>query len=309
MSGYLLSIVAPVKNEVKYIEELTSTFLEVDDERVELVISDNFSDDGTFEKVKCINNPNIRVLRPEKALTPFDNHKYAIQQSSGEFVFPLGGDDYISPSCISIILDKLQPGKIIVPIIRCFEDKSYRTIQNTNTKQQIELLFNDKGLFDIRRYLGRINYDELIFNVCEKKLLNHLNSIRPNTVETFATWANIFLFSNINLDQVEFVDCVLLNKRYGKIYDKSAFGVDQGYNKTTIYTKSVNAIYNIFIFYSMKRDLMQSVYLSLFNRYAVGYYNQDFPDKKIKKMLSISPFLMVLGYPILVIRNYFKNHS
>ena len=33
MNNYLLSIVAPIKNEKKYIEKLISTFLEIDDER------------------------------------------------------------------------------------------------------------------------------------------------------------------------------------------------------------------------------------------------------------------------------------
>ena len=306
MNNYLLSIVAPIKNENKYIEKLISTFLEIDDERVELLLSDNYSDDGTFEKIKSKKIPNVHVFRPDKDLTPFENHKYAINKSSGEFIFPLGGDDYLSPTCVKLILEKIKPGKIIIPIVRTFDDQSGETILISNTKQEIELLFNENHNFDIKKYLHRINYDELIFNVCEKKLLKHLLLIRPNTVETFATWSNIFLFSGIHLSQVEFIDCVLLNKRYNKVYDKSTFSIDQKYNETSIYRKSINAIYNTYVFYSTKRQLLQSIHLSFLNRYAVGHYDKGNPDIRIKKFLVFSPVLMILISPVIFIKNFLK---
>ena len=96
----------------------------IDDKRVELVISDNISDDGTFEKISSITCDDIRVFRPKESLSPFDNHKFALSQAQGQFVFPLGGDDYISPDCLKYILDILKPGRIVVPVTRCFKDKT-----------------------------------------------------------------------------------------------------------------------------------------------------------------------------------------
>jgi len=299
----LLSLVVPVKNEVNYIDDLVSSFLEVDDKRVELVISDNISDDGTFEKISSITCDDIRVFRPKESLSPFDNHKFALSQAQGQFVFPLGGDDYISPDCLKYILDILKPGRIVVPVTRCFKDKTNETIQLTNTKQQIELLFNKSGVFDIGYYLKRINYDELIFNICEKKLLNDLFLIKPNTVETFATWSNIFLFFGFSIDNIDFVDSELLSKRYCKTYSNSTFSIDQGYSTSTIYEKSLSAIYNAFVFFSVNKAAKESLLLLFSNRYAVGYYKKDNPNIKVRKLLAFSPLFMIIIYPLIVLRN------
>ena len=128
----LLSIVAPIRNEGRYILELINSFSKINDSRVELLISDNWSNDGSYEII--INNSfaNVKVVRPESRLSPFDNHIFAINQSSGRYIFPVGGDDYISPECIKLILEELRTGVIVVPKLRSFDDKSRKTIEITN---------------------------------------------------------------------------------------------------------------------------------------------------------------------------------
>ena len=300
----LLSIVAPIRNESSYILELINSFSKINDSRVELLISDNWSNDGSYEII--INNSfaNIKVVRPESRLSPFDNHIFAINQSSGRYIFPVGGDDYISPECIKLILEELRTGVIIVPKLRSFDDKSRKTIEITNLEKDV-LRFYDKDKFSVRRYLKFINYDQLIFIVCDRKMLSHLIYIKLNTLETFASWSNIFVFSGVKLRDIVFIDFVLMNKRYNKQYLSSTFANEQ-YTKSSIFVKSINSIYNTFLFLKKTRDSMQTFYLLFFNRYAEGYYSKNMPTHKVRRLLTFSPIFMIILSPFLIIKNIIK---
>ena len=47
--NYLLSIIVPIRNESAYIEKLIDSFAKINDSRVELLISDNHSDDASSD--------------------------------------------------------------------------------------------------------------------------------------------------------------------------------------------------------------------------------------------------------------------
>ena len=74
----LLSIIAPIRNEREYIFELIASFSKINDQRVELLISDNHSDDGSYEAIKNTEFENIKIVKPKYRLSPFDNHIFAL---------------------------------------------------------------------------------------------------------------------------------------------------------------------------------------------------------------------------------------
>lgn len=300
----LLSIVAPIRNEKQYILDLINSFSKVSDDRVELLISDNYSDDGSFDVLKKIQNENIKIVRPKFKLTPFDNHIFAIKQSKGRFIFPIGGDDYISPETVNNILESLKPGVIIVPRLRSFDDSSGETIEITNFKNDVTRFFADNK-FSILKYLKFINYDQLIFVVCERKVLNHLNFIRPNTIESFAVWSNLFVFSNQPKKDIIFMDSILMHKRYNKSYVSAGFANDQ-YAEISMLERSINSIVNTLIYFKKTRDFLQTFYLLFLNRYAVGFYSSKQPDQKVTKLLTFAPIFMIILSPLLIFKNIVK---
>tara|TARA_B110000008_G_scaffold276792_1_gene316745 strand:- start:330 stop:1250 length:921 start_codon:yes stop_codon:yes gene_type:complete len=300
----LLSIIAPIRNESSYILELINSFYKINDERVELVISDNHSNDGSFELIKDKAAFNIKVVRPDFQLSPFDNHVFALNQSSGKFIFPVGGDDYISPDCIKEILDKLRPGVIVIPRLRSFDNKSGETIKIANKQEDVICFFKTK--FSIRRYLKYINYDELIFVVCERKMLNHLNYIKPNTLETFASWSNLFLFHKSSINDIVFLESILLNKRYNKDNLSASFADDQ-YGSISMLSKSLDSIINTFIYFKDTKDGMQTLSLLFSNRYVIGYYNHKTPKILVRKLITFSPVVMFFISPFLDLKRRFKS--
>ena len=58
-------------------------------------------------------------------------------------------------------------------------------------------------------------------------MLNHLNYIKPNTIESFAVWSNLFVFSKVKIKNIKFIDSVLMHKRYNKSYNSAGFANDQ----------------------------------------------------------------------------------
>jgi glycosyltransferase involved in cell wall biosynthesis len=299
--SYLLSIVAPIRNERNYISELIDSFAKINDSRVELLISDNHSDDGSLELVNSISVKNVNIVQPESRLSPFNHHVYAIKESSGKYVYPVGGDDYISADCIKLILKELRPGVIVIPQLRCFDDDSRKTIEVTNLENDVESFFPN-GKFSISNYLKFINYDQLIFIVCEKSMLDHLHYIKPNSLERFASWSNIFVFSGKHLNDIVFIGSVLMHKRYNKKYLSSTFTVDQGYKQNAILDKPINGIYNSLIYLKKSRNITQTLQLLFFNRYVFGYYSKKNQQQKVRKLLAFSPIAMVVLSPILILK-------
>jgi glycosyltransferase involved in cell wall biosynthesis len=301
----LLSIVAPIRNEKEYILELINSFSKVDDDRLELLISNNHSDDGSDELLKNIKYKNIKIIKPEIKLSPFDNHIFAINHSKGQFIFPIGGDDYISPETLKNVLDILEPGVIIVPRLRSFDDSSRETIETTNLKKDLTRFFTNNK-FSILKYLKFINYDQLIFIICERKNLKHLNFIRPNTIESFAVWSNIFVFSNLLFKDIVFLDSILMHKRYNKSYISAGFANDQ-YAETSMLERSINSITNTLIYFKKTRNFLETFYLLFLNRYAVGFYRKKIPTQKVTKLLTFAPIFMIFLSPILIIKNLVKS--
>jgi glycosyltransferase involved in cell wall biosynthesis len=300
----LLSIIAPVRNEANYIFELINSFSKIKDPRLELLVSDNHSDDGTYEILMNNTVSNVKVVRPKTRLSPFNNHIYAINHSSGKYIFPVGGDDYVSSECIELILKVIRPGVIIVPKLRSFNDATGKTIEITNLKKDVTRFFsNDK--FSVLRYLQFINYDQLVFVVCEKKMLSHLEFIKPNTIETFASWSNIFVLSRVMLKDIIFLDSVLMHKRYNKKIASSGFAEDQ-YGNDSLFIKSFNSIYNTYAYLRKTGEVFQAFYLLFFNRYSVGNYNNKNPDQQVRKLLVFAPTFMIFLSPFLAIKRKLK---
>jgi glycosyltransferase involved in cell wall biosynthesis len=300
----LLSIIAPIRNEREYIFELIASFSKINDQRVELLISDNHSDDGSYEAIKNTEFENIKIVKPKYRLSPFDNHIFALNQSSGDFIFPVGGDDYITPEVVKLVIEELKPNKIIIPKLRSFDDSSGKTIEMTNLKKDV-IRFFENDSFSIIRYLKFINYDQLIFIVCERKMLNHLYYIKPNTIEAFAVWSNLFVFSKASLKNIKFIDSVLMHKRYNKTYNSAGFADDQ-YATIPMHARSFYSIFNSFLYFKRTKNALQTFYLLFFNRYAVGFYSKNNSTQKVSKLLTFSPIIMFMLSPFLIVKNYSK---
>ncbi len=93
------SIILPTLNGARTLAVTLPAMLRIDRDDVEFVVSENHSDDGTYELVREIvaDDDRVLVVRPSERL-PLGRHlEFAYQQAHGRWLSHLGDDDYLLP--------------------------------------------------------------------------------------------------------------------------------------------------------------------------------------------------------------------
>jgi glycosyltransferase involved in cell wall biosynthesis/predicted O-methyltransferase YrrM len=110
-SGALISLVVPVYNVEKYIDECMKTIAQQDDDNFEVVVIDDGGKDNSIRIVKNyadrINTLRI-IKQSNKGLGGARNE--GVRKASGEFVIFIDSDDIVSPSLISTLRSRQQEG-------------------------------------------------------------------------------------------------------------------------------------------------------------------------------------------------------
>ena len=145
-----VSIVIPVFNRVEVIERTIFSALNQTHENIEIVVVDNNSNDGTYEKVKQISclYPNVKVYTNDSNIGPVKNWLRCIKLSSGQFVKILWSDDLIAPDYIEKTL----------PFLVDFGDVGFvfsgTEIFNDLTGARIKSYFiGETGLYSTREFI------------------------------------------------------------------------------------------------------------------------------------------------------------
>ncbi|WP_348246142.1 glycosyltransferase family 2 protein, partial [Salmonella enterica] len=69
-------------------------------ENLEILVSDNFSDDATEEITRQSNDPRIRYLNTGSRLSMTHNWEFALGHVTGDWVTIVGDDDGLLPGAI-----------------------------------------------------------------------------------------------------------------------------------------------------------------------------------------------------------------
>lgn len=106
---YILSIVIPIHNASKYLDNLLCSVKRQMNEAIELILIDDGSEDDSYEK--CIqyfeNENNVKIIKQENHGVSFTRNK-GIDISNGEYLAFVDSDDMISDNYIQKILECLQ---------------------------------------------------------------------------------------------------------------------------------------------------------------------------------------------------------
>lgn len=102
----LLTIAIPTYNRKKYLDKALRSIYSQYDARVEVIVSDNCSEDGTMDFVQnCY--PEVIYFRNEENVG-MENFKRCYDHAKGKFVLLLGDDDIVVDGKLRIILDFLE---------------------------------------------------------------------------------------------------------------------------------------------------------------------------------------------------------
>jgi len=103
------SVLLPTRNGGNFLEDCILSILEQNYTDIELVISDNANTDQTSEIIrKFADDPRVKTLRLETAVSVTDNWNNALEASVGEYVLMMGDDDYLLPGYFQRMENLLQ---------------------------------------------------------------------------------------------------------------------------------------------------------------------------------------------------------
>jgi glycosyltransferase involved in cell wall biosynthesis len=95
------SILLPTRNRADLLGLAVQSVLDQDFGDWEIVVSDNASDDGTFEVIARFGDPRIKYVRGDTLVPVTENWNLALENSTGDYVIMLGDDDCLMSGCLS----------------------------------------------------------------------------------------------------------------------------------------------------------------------------------------------------------------
>jgi len=186
-----LSICIPTYNRGAFIGETLESVISQATEDVEIVISDNASNDNTESIVQYYTQrfPRITFFKWEQNRGADKNYFKVVDLAKGDYCWFLGSDDCIKPGAIKRILNEIENNYDILLCnrtecdykLRPKRDRDYlssnigdRVFDFLNKKELIEYLYNATSLGALFSYLSSIIFCRTCWNeqIFDKNLRN-----------------------------------------------------------------------------------------------------------------------------------------
>jgi len=110
------SIVIPTRNREEYLPYAIESVLSQFRDDVELIVSDNYSKDGTASYLATLTDPRLKVVKPPEELPMSSHYEFALSQATGDWVTIVGDDDAVMPYIfekLDLIIKKYPDSSII----------------------------------------------------------------------------------------------------------------------------------------------------------------------------------------------------
>jgi glycosyltransferase involved in cell wall biosynthesis len=100
MSTPLLSILIPTRNRACYLRHAIQSALNLDDDNIEIIVSENHSEDDSLAIASSFQDKRLKVIQPEKPLPMHENWELLLKHATGDWVYFLGDDDAMMKHCV-----------------------------------------------------------------------------------------------------------------------------------------------------------------------------------------------------------------
>ena len=106
-----ISIVIPTRERCQYLRHSVRTALEIEDDDIEIVVSDNASSDGTKELMREFDDPRLVYVNTGSRLSMRQNFEHAFEASTGKYLIFFGDDDGMLPGQFQFLRQLLEAHK------------------------------------------------------------------------------------------------------------------------------------------------------------------------------------------------------
>jgi len=103
-----VSIIIPTRERAQYLNYSIQTALKIEDDKTEIVVCDNASQDNTMDVVKKFSDPRLKYVNTGARISMRENFNFALNASAGDYVVFFGDDDGILPGQFKFLRQLLE---------------------------------------------------------------------------------------------------------------------------------------------------------------------------------------------------------
>lgn len=156
MRKFKLSICIPCFNNAQFIKQAITSALSYGDKfDVEVVVVDDFSQDNSWEIVEKF-KPFVIALKNTKNIGMLENWNRCVENSSGQYIVVMGGDDLISSNSFDTCIEMMDRDQEISlsAITRNIIDEKGRILLRGNSNNGIKIK-NGRYFIELSVLLGK----------------------------------------------------------------------------------------------------------------------------------------------------------
>lgn len=102
------SVLLPTRNRLDLLSYAIETVRRQDYSDWEVIVSDNFSEEGIAGYVRSLNDPRIKYFRTDAFIPVTDNWNNALEESDGDYIIMLGDDDGLMKGYFSTLRQVIE---------------------------------------------------------------------------------------------------------------------------------------------------------------------------------------------------------
>ncbi len=166
ISSPKITVIVPTRERISTLQWALKTCLAANADQYEILVSDNFSQDGTRDMVESLQDPRIRYVNTGKRVSMSHNWEFALNHVKEGYVSFLGDDDGLLPDTIDRVRSLIAETQLLAingkAINYCWPnniDPALRNFLSIPLKKGFTILDSSKALNDV--VTGRRTYHDL----------------------------------------------------------------------------------------------------------------------------------------------------
>ncbi len=150
-----VSILIPVYNREKLIEETVKSALNQTYENIEVIIVDNKSTDNTWQELEKLasEDERIKIFQNETNIGPVRNWKQCIDEANGEYGKILWSDDLIAPTFLEKTVHFLENKDV------GFVFTGTEIFIDGTDKKSSNYFIGENGIYESKKYIDGVLFD------------------------------------------------------------------------------------------------------------------------------------------------------
>jgi len=218
LEALVLSLLIPSRNRARYLKSAIASALSVESEKIEIIVSDNFSSDDSFAVANSFNDSRLRIVRPSKAMAMHEHWEFLLLQARGRWVTFIGDDDGVMPHAARYLeyLESKYHGieAIVSPRAyyfwqsaynysepaSCFFSMDNREVIHDSKKQLVRCLMNEINYLSLpQMYSGGFHARSLVNRVLQSQGGHYFRSVTPDAYSALMGVLHTFRYLEVGI--------------------------------------------------------------------------------------------------------------